>query len=253
MNFIVKIKILEEFLFPTANCMNKYISDTVLLWTVFMSQVNKATNFNVSWCNLFYTKCYSNWETNLFFCCHLTVGISCTLLILSLSHNLKKLKTCSYNHQHSSLPVLTQCLKNDCNYSDIPKRSSLNFPKNLNFVNWRAITDTLYINVHVVCIAKDKIYICTYNLNLSKILRLQKSSKLGQSSKQQGRPQFYAKQFVFNFELIVFYSEQRYITQYAIATNWNTTGYFETSHPKSKYSVKSLTNNFMVSRGQCND
>ena len=49
---------------------------------------------------------------------------------------------------------------------------------------------------------------------------------------------FYIKQIVSNSLLLVFNSEQRHITSYGNATNWNSTGYVELHYLVRKYRVK---------------
>ena len=51
----------------------------------------------------------------------------------------------------------------------------------------------------------------------------------------------------------MFYSEQRNITTYGYATNWNTTGYAEFHHLERKHTVKVLPKSAELSQGQCKE
>jgi len=72
-------------------------------------------------------------------------------------------------------------------------------------------------------------------------------------SKQLSCLHFYIFKVVFNTQLLVFYSEQRNITTYGYASNWNTTGYAEFHFLERKHRVMFLPKSAVVSQGQCKE
>ena len=55
-----------------------------------------------------------------------------------------------------------------------------------------------------------------------------------------------------NSQLIVFYSENRYVTVNGTITNWNSTGLEQNYSPSCKYTLQCLTKILKMSPGQCN-
>ena len=93
----------------------------------------------------------------------------------------------------------------------------------------------MYVQIHAprIVMAKISLYVPFNNIINSLISKT--ANKRGEIFKTTGVYIFLRTTILSNSQLLIFYSEQTYITVYGNATNWNSTGYWdEVFQPLSK-------------------
>ena len=115
------------------------------------------------------------------------------------------------------------------------KKNSLNWSLRSNTVNHTATADTVHVAVHVARIVRGKhtcllrSFNCLGNCSFSG-----RSNKRGEIFKVTGLSIFYVQHFVSNSHLLLFHRLQSPSVNVGIATNWDSTGYFEIDLPLRK-------------------
>jgi len=115
------------------------------------------------------------------------------------------------------------------------EKNSLNLLEHQNVTNYTATADTVQLDVHVARIVRAK-HTCLLRL-FNRLVNCSfsgRSNRRAEIFKATGLSIFYVQKFVSNSHLLLFHRARSPFVKVGIATNWDSTGYFEGTHEVCK-------------------